>query len=75
MIATYPLRVVFPGIPGKTKGTDSSRSPLKDTDDQAAACDDTRQPGKNTIKVPKRLFNPHTPSDDAYHLGRMIYML
>lgn len=65
MIATYPLRVVFPGIPGKTK----------DTDDQAVTVDDTRQPRKNTIKVPKRLFNPHTPSDDAYHLGRMIYML
>ena len=75
MVATYPLRGVFPGIPGKAKGTDSSVNPLKNTDDKAVTCDAPRQHRKNTTKAPKRLFSPHTPSDDAYHLGRMIYML
>lgn len=75
MVATYPLRVVFPGVPGNTKGADSSVNPFKNTDDQAVTCDAPRQDRKNTAKAPKRLFGPHTPSDDAYHLGRMIYML
>jgi hypothetical protein len=75
MDATYPLRVGFPDVPGQKKRTDLSVNPLKNSDDQAIACDDTRKHGNNTTKVPKRLFSPHTPSDDTYHLGRMIYML
>jgi hypothetical protein len=75
MVATYPLRGVFPGIPRKKKETDSSVSPLKKTDGQAVGCDDTRDRRKNTTKAPKRLFGPYTPSDDSYYLGRMIYML
>jgi hypothetical protein len=75
MVATYPLRGVFPGIPGVKKRTNPSVNPRKNTDDQAVACDDTREHRKNTTKAPMRLFSPHAPSDDDYHLGRMIYML
>lgn len=75
MDSTYPLRVVFPGAAGNKKRTDPSIDPLKSTDDHAVPNDDIRQQRKTTTKVPKRLFGPHTPSDDAYHLGYMIYML
>jgi hypothetical protein len=75
MIATHPLRIVIPRVPGKSKRINPSVSPLKNSDDQTVACDDTKQHRKDTTKAPKRLFSPHTPSDDAYHLGRMIYML
>ncbi len=75
MVATYPLGVVFPGVPGRKKRTDPSVNPLQKTNDQPVACDDTRQYRKNTTKAPKRLFSPHSPPDDTYHLGRMIYTL
>ena len=75
MIATFPLRVVYPGITGKRKRTDPSVNPRKNSDEQAVGCDDTRQHRKDSTKTPRRLFSPHTPSDDDYHLGRMIYML
>lgn len=75
MIATFPLRVVFPGIPGQKKRTDPSVNPRKNTDDQTVACDDKREHRKNATKAPKRLFSPHAHPDDDYYLGRMIYML
>ena len=75
MVTTYPLGVVFPGIAGKRKHSDPLVNPLTNADDQPVTCDDARQHRKSTTKTPKRLFSPHTPSDDAYHLGRMIYTL
>ena len=75
MDATYPLGVVFPGVPGKKKRTDPSVNPLQSADDQPVAGGDTRQNRKTATKTPKRLFNPHTPPDDTYYLGQMIYTL
>lgn len=75
MVSTYPLRVVFPGVPGIKRLTDPSVNPSTNTADLPVARHESRQNKNDTTEAPQRSFAPHTPSDDAYHLGRMIYTL
>jgi hypothetical protein len=75
MDATYPPGVVFPGVPGKKRRTGSALNPFKNSADQTVTREQRKPHAKNTTGAPKRLFSPQTPSDDAYHLGHMIYTL
>jgi hypothetical protein len=75
MVAKYPLSPGFFGAPGKRKRTDPLVNSLRNKDNQAINCSETPQQRKKRTAIPQRLFGPHTPSDDEYHLGRMIYTL